>query len=610
VILETLHLLPRGADGWSSGPYRFGRCTTLLLGPNGAGKTPLMKAIAFCLGQPVELPPKILEKCETAVLTMVDADGRHAIRRTLSPEVRIEIVGPNGDMKQFDDERSFSAWVLPRLGVPLRTLTTQSGDHVAPYMSVVGPMFLVDQDTGWTMPYVPHERQHFVRDQAQEVLRWVLGLPARHRAIDRSAQRAATISLVAVQDQIAAKRLTLEALHVELGLDALPDSSGRLIARRTELEESLRRTYSALESVSRMDSEFDARVRDASASRDIVHVEVDALLRRVAQVVRVQREVGVELGALEENEVAATAFRHFCGNENCQFFRRPEESYGRRVLYLKDQLKDFESGASQLERELSLQTDRLAESNSNLKTALETKVASLSQTQGSAAVDDVRGLSRELAEVERRIALVARAMNERSALDTLVASEATAADVAEELKPSRAPKRDNSRLLDARSILAQKFGEWLLTLRTPNVSSEALLDDELRLFMGGERLYQQSSHSGSTRTRIVLAFHAAVLETSLATHGSHPRLLVLDAPRQHELSAADLKSFVDRFYSRFSTEESLVQLVLSASDADVVAADQADSIWVPTIDFGGGPRFFGAPATPRGSAISAAESGG
>jgi hypothetical protein len=299
------------------------------------------------------------------------------------------------------------------------------------------------------------------------------------------------------------------------------------------------------------------------------------------------------LGALEENEVAATAFRHFCGNENCQFFRRPEESYGRRVLYLKDQLKDFESGTSQMERDLAFQEERLAEANRVLNNTVATRMASQAQSAGDVSIGDLRALAMELADVQSRIARRNQMEAERMKLDQLVEAEARASALVVELTPRRGPNRDNSRLLDARTLLAQKFSEWLVTLRTPNVSPSSMLDDELHLFVSGERLYPQSSHSGSTRTRIVLAFHAAVLETSVELNGSHPRLLVLDAPRQHELSAADLRSFVDRFYSLFSVEGRLVQLILSASDSDVVSPDRADVIWTPSFDLGDGLHYLG-----------------
>jgi hypothetical protein len=607
--LKSLQLTPRGTDGWGVGPLLFGRCTTLLLGPNGSGKTPIMKAIAFCLGQPTEFPPKVLEKCSAATLTLEDSEGSYAIRRALSPSVDIEVLGPSNETQRFSDERSFSAWMLPKLGIPLRSLTGIRGEVAPPYVSVAGPMFLVDQDTGWTMPYAHHERQSFVRDQAEEVLRWMLEIPARHKAVDDSARRSAGISLASAQDQIASKRLALEALQRELGADSLSAGQESLNARRVALEEALQRRYSALEARTQAEGEFDSRVREASSDRDSTLFAADALRRRIDGVVAVQREVGAELGALEENEVAATAFRHFCGNENCQFFRRPEESYGRRVLYLKDQLKDFESGTSQMESELSLLRERLAEANSALSAAVQARTTSQTQSQSGAAVDDVRALAIELAEVQSRIFRLGQANADRLKLDQLVEVEARAAALVAELTPTRGPNRENSRLLDARAILAQKFSEWLETLRTPNVSSSAMLDEQLRLFVGGERLYPQSSHSGSTRTRIVLAFHAAVLQTSIEMRGNHPNLLVLDAPRQHELSAADLRSFVDRFHTLFSTEGRVVQLILSASDSDVVGPDRADAIWTPTFDLGEGPRYLG-PSTASASVENSTEAVG
>jgi len=76
--------------------------------------------------------------------------------------------------------------------------------------------------------------------------------------------------------------------------------------------------------------------------------------------------------------------------------------------------------------------------------------------------------------------------------------------------------------------------------------------------------------------------------------GVHPPLLILDAPRQHELSAADLRSFVERFC--VMAKEVLTnspQLVFSASDPDVVPDGSIDELWQPTFKKGDVLRFLG-----------------
>ena len=95
------------------------------------------------------------------------------------------------------------------------------------------------------------------------------------------------------------------------------------------------------------------------------------------------------------------------------------------------------------------------------------------------------------------------------------------------------------------------------------------------------------------RTRIVLAFRAAMVETSLIMGGVHPRLLVLDAPRQHELDASDSRSYIKRFHDMSTKRANPVQLVLSAIDPAIVPEGCMDEIWEPPFKFDDELRFLG-----------------
>jgi len=84
-----------------------------------------------------------------------------------------------------------------------------------------------------------------------------------------------------------------------------------------------------------------------------------------------------------------------------------------------------------------------------------------------------------------------------------------------------------------------------------------------------------------------------MLEASLLMGGSHPRLLVLDAPRQHELDAKDLGSYLGRFYEMSAKQPRPVQLVFSASDLAIVSSAYVDAIWEPQFEFDDRWRFLG-----------------
>lgn len=594
--LRHLEVLPRGGSGWTSGSLAFGRATTLLLGPNGAGKTPLLKALCYALGHPVELPPLIREKCSAVSVELVSDGTEFRIVRQLEPDVLVTVTDGAGVVLSFHEERDFSAWVLPKLGVGLRTLSGANGSKVAPYMSVVGPTFLVDQDVGWTSGYVPFETHRFVKDQREEVVRWLLDLPAKHRPIDKSEYKDAKTEQAGIQEQIAFKRRGLEVLKRELGEDRAVGAAALLQERKAALETALTRAQSVLQNMLQSESALDVRVREAVQQRDDVARKLSNTKRRKKQLGDYRAEIGAELNALEQNEVAAEAFRALCGNEACQFFRK-EDSFGRRVLYLKDQLKDFESSTGEAERTLAELTDQLAASERLVQRAIEDKKKEVDRRGGGETISLLEATTRELTDVNVRLDRIERIEREQKQLDALVDKEARATEAVAELRATSGPRKDTSRILDARQHLAATFKEWLLALRTPNIPTDVAFDEELRLIVNGERFSAKSSFSGSTRTRLVLAYHAAMVETSLKMNGNHPRLLVLDAPRQHELRADDLRAFIERFHSMSTKLDEPVQIVFSASDPEVVPEAAVDAIWKPPFAFDGEPRFLGTRAS-------------
>jgi hypothetical protein len=135
-------------------------------------------------------------------------------------------VDTDGGLKRFSEEKGFSAWLIERLGIPERKLADRTMGVVSPYMSVLIPIFWVDQDLGWRNLYSPLFTHNFVKDQAEEVARWILGVPAKNRAVDKEAFVRAKEHLESIQEQIAIKRNTLAALHRELepdlGVDGKP----------------------------------------------------------------------------------------------------------------------------------------------------------------------------------------------------------------------------------------------------------------------------------------------------------------------------------------------------------------------------------------------------
>ena len=144
---------------------------------------------------------------------------------------------------------------------------------------------------------------------------------------------------------------------------------------------------------------------------------------------------------------------------------------------------------------------------------------------------------------------------------------------------------------DARQMLSDAIQEWLITLGTQNTKS-AYFDDDFTLFVDDAKFATTTHQSGSTRTRIVLAFHAALLEVSLARGGNHPGWLLFDAPKQHELSQEDFDSYTQRLHMIAARYPGRVQVVFSVADLKT-QFEVGDEVWQPGFGVDGEPRFLG-----------------
>ncbi len=587
--------------GWTTPPLSFGRILTLVLGPNGTGKTPLLKGLVFALGHPTMLPPDIRKNCRSVILSLADADGTLKIERTLDDAFQTDVVDIDGSRRSFIDEKRFSAWMIERLGIPERQFAARSEPGiVAPYMSALVPMFWIDQDLGWRNLYSPLATHHFIKDQADEIVRWMLRVASKHRAVDKGAFARAKESYESIQEQISIKRDTLAALRRELGQHGSSHGREELLVRRSLLLADLQARSSVLEILAQSESSIDTRLREAIEKRGAATFAVNAAERRLAELRRLGQELEAEVDILETNEMAAGAFRTLCGNEACQFFRRPEESYGRRLLYLKDQLKDFHSSFSTLEQDLDRLRMSLEEHEGTVQAALGEKQRRIAETPEGSLVAAVDAITKGLSEVNLLLLQLERVSKEEDRLGELINRGLRAEEVVTDLRPTRGGTADQTRLSDARAEMTRAFREWLATLRTQNVPASITFDEDLRLHLGDERFSEGSSYSGSTRTRIVLAYHAALVETSLRINGHHPGFLILDAPKQHELHPPDLRAFVTRFREMSAAQNVPTQLIIGATEQDFVDERLADAIWRPTFEMQDGLRFFG-PTESKGA---------
>jgi hypothetical protein len=201
----------------------------------------------------------------------------------------------------------------------------------------------------------------------------------------------------------------------------------------------------------------------------------------------------------------------------------------------------------------------------------------------------LNSLTRELVQVELRLAKVQQYALELKKFEHLLNQREQAAAAVAELRPSRG--KTASAIDDVRRLLSDSMQQWLITLGTQNTRT-ANFDEDFVLYVDGGKFSLTTHQSGSTRTRIVLAFHAALLEVSLARGGNHPGWLLFDAPKQHELSQTDFDAYTSRLLMIAAKYPGRVQVVFSVADLKT-QFEAGDEVWGPQFIVDGSPRFLG-----------------
>ena len=126
-----------------------------------------------------------------------------------------------------------------------------------------------------------------------------------------------------------------------------------------------------------------------------------------------------------------------------------------------------------------------------------------------------------------------------------------------------------------KSDLRQLLLNWLEELNTNNISRNITFKDDFTPFLGTETISQLK---GSTRTRAVLAYHAALIEL-MAKHDSFCfRFLILDTPKQHEIHNDDLNRYIEALKTLCNKHN--IQVIFSTTEYHY-EGDDNDIEWNP-----------------------------
>jgi hypothetical protein len=580
-----MQIEPLGDSGWASSLLEFGARTTMLFAPNGSGKTPILRSLASALGFPNNFRSDILERCSSVILIAESEGETLSIRRTIGAKnndfyVTIEF---KGEQTEHFSEGAFSLALFQILGLTPPRLVSNKGQEAQPYIATLLPIFYLVQGSGYSAAY--KAPSPFIEDQFVEMVRFAFGLNPKHSfeikktIIDeKSALEAQTRRIVAAQ------RVLDFQSH---GIDDT-DANQALLQRRardiTGQIDALRESVDAKGAASSTLSEL---LRQKEVQIRSKQVELLDLQNRIAGIETIRAEIDGEVRTLGLNEEARrvfTSFQEICQAPNCGLFLGSTESYGKNLLYLRDQIKDLERNSTRAEVRIEHLQELLLELAEERHVLVE-KLDSPTTSGADHLVTAVQSLTKQLVDTEAEFGRIAAVKDERSKLFKLERARELIQDRIDGL--SNTGRADNE-FKELRLKLRELTVKWMNTLETHNVSRNVDIDLNLRFTFGGETL--DTIGGGSTAIRLVLAIHAALFEAYLTEPTRPFRFLILDTPKQEELHTEDLAQYLTALEKM--CEQHNAQIIFSSTEYDHLIGEN-DMRWLPPFVGTHKPMYLG-----------------
>ncbi|MDH1334124.1 hypothetical protein N5D77_07770 [Comamonas thiooxydans] len=575
--MKSLQVEPLGDGGWETPLLEFGRRTTMLFAANGSGKSPVVRMLASALGFPNNFRAEILEKC-SAVVLYAEVEGKQlTIRRAFEVKNTDFYATIDFDSKQTEhySQASFSIAFFELLGLKPPRLVSNKGEEAQPYIATLLPLFYLIQGHGYSAAY--RAPSSFIMDQFAEMVRFAFGLNPKHSfevkksLIDeKSALEAQTRKIVAVQR-------VLE--YQSRGVDDT-DANQAVLQRDSEnLTQQIDGLRASMDAKGTASSTLTELLRQKDVQIRARQLELFELQNRVAGIESIRAEIDGEVKTLGLNQEALGVFKSFqeiCRAPNCGLFLGSAESYGKNLLYLKDQIKDLERNSQRAEIRVDQLEERLVELNEERQTLVQS-LESPSASGIDQLVTTVQALTKQLIGVQSELAQISGLKEERSKLFKLEQERERIQDRIEGL--SNTGRADHA-FNELRRKLRELTVKWMDMLDTTSVSRNIDIDLNLRFTFGGETLETiGSGGTSSTTSRLVLAIHAALFEAYLADKARPFRFMILDTPKQDELHTADLARYLTELEKMCEANDA--QLLFSSTEYDHPTGKQ-DKRWLPS----------------------------
>lgn len=569
--LLELQIYPSGATGWRSSRLVFGDKITQLFGPNGSGKTPVIQSIVYALGFPVTFRNDINDHCSLVELKVLFEDEIYTIKRNVGTVFDVSVEDANGEVDRFYDEKGYSQYLMSRLGFEQPTLLTTGNKPTSPYISTFLPLVYLDQDDGYSSIY--KSPSTFIKDQFSEMMRIALGLPAKNSFSRKKDALKAKERLDALDVKVVSHRNILDELKNNVaGNRSVNDLQTQINLLRNELNELKRNRAAKTSSVSSVDALIAEKKNE---HKDIVS-KINELKTRTDGIHSIKTEIETEINTLGLNEGARRLFHSFdeiCASDKCGLFLGSAESYGKNLLYLRDQIKDLERNADIAKIRISSLDENKIRYERELETLIEKRGNIEVSSEVAGLVEAVGGLTERIFELEYERKTLEKLQENENDYVKILNERESALNVYNELTANRESSSLESATL--RNELRNKIIYWLDVLRTNNVSRDISITPVFHITFGDEKINQIK---GSTRVRVVLSIHAAVFEMILENGKSKLKFYIMDTPKQHEMHNVDLSDYIDKLASLAKSKNA--QIIFSTTEYHYKCSE-GDNEWVP-----------------------------
>lgn len=582
---ESLQFIASHAGGWASEELKFGQAVTQLFAANGSGKTPLIQSIMFCLGLDVQFRDDIIRNCSKVRLKMLLNGRPLAFERLIGQKFDLAIKSEDKTVDQFYNEEDLSRYMLKALGLRADRLITNGDTPTIPYFSALLPLFYLDQDAGYSDYYVP-TRQGFIKSQYSEMVRLAVGLPPQS-SYDRKKKGIDIKREIEHLDRsIVDSHKLMERLRQDLPSPVREQSDiERQIA---DLKSRLDELKTTKDIKSETISSFDHLITTLRRQHRELSAQEVLLEAKIKGASQIKEEIESEIETLNLNEEARRAFISFsdiCTSPSCGMFLVSADSYGKSLLYLRDQLKDLDI--------VNISNIQQAESIALQKVLIERQISELSQKRGLAEreagiemfIEAISKIASEIFELELEKSKLQKLENQKTNHFNLIKRRDTALTTQESLGTNR---DQSPEVLKFRLDLSEKMADWLDILNSKNISRSIRVDNDLKPVLGTEKL---AIIKGSSKARTVLAFHAALFEICTSNSNSPFRTLIFDTPRQQEIHSEDLDAYI-KALKKIAIQNN-AQIIFSTTSYRYQIDPATDQEWLPRFDGFEQPMYLG-----------------